>query len=200
MKRSSASPVVVPFTVLIDTREQTPWGFRGLRADADKDCRPLAIKTEFKCLGDGLGDYAIKELEGQIAIERKSMADGHGTILGWAPRGDSNSEDREEDRGRRERFKEELANLAKMEFAAVVVEASFGQFVKQAPEWGVKTAAENAKQLFRCVLSWQQRYRGVHWVFCDSRADAEVTAFRILERFWRSKYQRYSHKPLKGKV
>jgi hypothetical protein len=40
------------------------------------------------------------------------------------------------------------------------------------------------------VIAWQQRYPRVHWWLCPGRAFAEVTTYRILERYWRDTVER----------
>lgn len=164
--------------------EQHPFSFSGVRADLSDmttaqrkafedglwDGR-IEIQSKFKALGASNGDYAIEGFEGRCHLERKSIDDCHGTVLGWGDR--------------RERFQRELANLSAMESAAVIIECSFGDLLAHAPEHGKKTSAENRKILFRQILSWQQRYR-VPWIFCDSRSMAEIVAFRWLEKFFRN--------------
>jgi hypothetical protein len=173
---------VAPFTIIIDSMEQHPFGFTEIAVDKSqlKSSQRRAVDVGlaeaiidvpiiFKSLGAGNGDYAIDGMQGRCNIERKSMEDCHGTVLGWGDR--------------RERFKRELENLASMESAAIVVECSFGDLLATAPERGKKSSAENRKILFRQILSWQQRYR-VPWLFCDSRRMAEITTFRWLEKFF----------------
>lgn len=169
----STDPLACPFVVLVDDREQMPYAFAGLHADSAQKYRPLVITTERRRLTDMHGDYQIKGLEDIASIERKSIEDAQGTILGFGE-------------GRRERFEIELANLAAMEAAAVVVEGEFGELICDAPETPRKTAAQNAKTLYRTVLAWQQDFR-VPWIFCSSRRNAEETCFRLLERFWRKR-------------
>lgn len=163
--------MLCPFTILIDRQEKAPWSFNGMRAlsSTDKDCEPLEVRTEFISLGAGNGDYSIAGLRDRVAVERKSCEDLHGTLLGW--------------KARRGRFQRELDRLAFLDFAAVVVEASFGAVLASAPEYGEKTATENRKILLGTILHWQQRYR-VPWIFCDDRRLAEITAFRFLEWAW----------------
>jgi hypothetical protein len=164
--------------------EQHPFSFEGVRADvSDMNTAQrrafesgqwdgfIDVQTMFKGLGAGNGDYSLVGFEGRCHLERKSMEDCHGTVLGWGDR--------------RERFQRELENLSSMESAAVVIECSFGDLLANAPEHGKKTSAENRKILFRQVLSWQQRYR-VPWIFCDSRSMAEHVAYRWLEKFFRN--------------
>lgn len=167
--------VTCPFSILIDSQEKHPFTFTDLSADADREFRPLIVPIIWRSLGVSMGDYSIDGHEGQCHIERKSLEDAHGTILGWGER--------------RARFERELANLAQMECSAVVVECSFIQLVQQAPSRGRKTAQENAKILMRQVMAWQQDYR-VPWMFCDSRRLAEIVTFRLLERFWRKRQER----------
>lgn len=178
----------VPFTILIDSMEQQPFGFVDIAADVsetpndlkkmvdsgeiDQADITLAVPTKFQALGVAKGDYSIEGWKGFANVERKSMADAHSTILGW---GDH-----------RERFERELKTLAAIDCSAVVVECSFGELLGRAPSRGKKSEAENRKILHRQVLSWQQQYR-VPWVFCDSRRLAEITTFRILQHFWKKR-------------
>lgn len=172
-----------PFTVLVDTAEGQPFTFQGIRCDADKYNLPLVINRRFSCLGrhpDSLGDYSIDGLVGRVHVERKSMDDVWGTVLGWET-------DRQKERGlpsRRERFERELANLAAIEAGVVVVEASLEQCLDEMPEWGTKPASENKKIFFRSIVSFNQRFK-VNWQWCSSRRAAEVYAFRWMERYWR---------------
>lgn len=162
--------ITAPFIILVDTREQKPFTFRGMKTDANQGRRRLVVKTEWRCLGNSSGDYSIDGLAGRCNVERKSAGDAQSTILGW--------------HGRRERFVLELAALSEMECSAVVVESTFGGLIRAAESRGVRTKEENQKTLFRQVLAWQQDY-SVPWVFCDGRRLAEIATYRILERFWR---------------
>lgn len=191
----SSDPEFNPFTILVDTAEQAPYHFQQIHADADKGGRLLVVTPGVnlvrQCLGrhpDSLGDYSIAGFVGRCHVERKSMEDAHGTILGFTTKAGSNQASRAFDR--RERFEQELANLANVECAAVVVECSLGELLKQAPEHdlGKKTGLCNRKILARSINAWIQDY-GVPWLFCDDRRMAEVMTFRFLERFWKK------HKP-----
>jgi hypothetical protein len=163
---------VVPFTVLVDSAEQLPWTFAGLKTWRRGQDVPLIVPTRRKKLGESYGDYSIDGLEQVASIERKSCEDAQSTILGWYD-------------GRRENFTETLETLAGLRYAAVVVEATLGHVIATVPARGRKSAAENAKISHRQVLAWLQDYR-VPWLFCDSRRMAEASAFRILERAWRN--------------
>ncbi len=189
----STDPLLNPFTIIIDTAEQTPFTFQNIHADADRHNRVLVVSPGINllrsCLGrhpHSLGDYSIEGYVGRVHVERKSMADAHGTILGFSGSGSAALTDAT----RRGRFEQELANLSNVECAAVVVECSFGELLERAPEFdqGKKTAKLNRKILARSVIAWQQDY-AVPFIFCDDRRSAEVVTFRWLERFFEK------HKP-----
>jgi ERCC4-type nuclease len=153
--------LVCPFTIVIDSREQAPYSFRGLIADARHKRRPLIVRTEIRGLASG--DYSLAGHEDQIAVERKSLDDLYAT-LGQG----------------RERFERELVRLNELAFAAVVIEAGWSAIVGQPPAH----SKLSPKSVYRSVIAWQQRFPKVHWWPCDTRTFAERTTFRILERFW----------------
>lgn len=175
--------IACPFEVLIDSAESLPYTFAGIRADANKKNGTYVVKWSRASLGrhpTSYGDYSIVGGFGFVAVERKSMEDAWGTLLGW-PTG------WEQDRGlpgRRERFERELANLQSIDASLIVVEATLGTCISEIPQWGKKTAETNAKIFFRTVLSYQQRFPKVQWQFCDNRRLAEVTTFRWLSRWY----------------
>lgn len=160
--------VTCPFRVVIDSREQQPFTFAGMLADGSG--APMLVPTVVQSLGDSLGDYALEGLWHHCHVERKSMADAHGTILGWGDR--------------REQFRETLTNLAELPSSAIVVECTLGELIRSAPSRGKKSAGQNAKILHRQVMAWMDDFR-VPWLFCDNRRLAEVTTFRWLYRYWR---------------
>jgi len=173
--------VINPFAILIDSAEQQPFSFQGLKTDATHPGggnRPLIVPTEWKPLGrhpDSLGDYSIQSGVGRCHIERKSMADAQSTILGWD--------------GRRERFERELHNLSEIECGCVVVECEFSDLIANAPEYGRRTKSQNARALSRSVLAYLQDY-SVPWIFNESRRMAEIQTFRWFERWWRKQRER----------
>lgn len=172
--------VICPFTIIVDTAEQFPFTFQGIK----QDDRPLIINTESRALGrfpQSLGDYAPDNGIGRCHVERKSMQDAHATILGWAKKG--------EDVGRRERFEHELERLSEMEQGLVVVECSFPDLLNNAPEWGVRTKQQNARSLNRSILAWIQDY-SVPWLFMDNRRLAERETFLWINRWWRKDLER----------
>src|SRR5262245_57402407 len=130
-RRLTTFDIDLPFTVLIDTAEQDAFTFVGIKARQPRLVRDGVVvrrnyiaRTERECLGrypDSLGDYTIKgeRYRGRCHIERKSVSDFQGTLLGRKP-GDGGS-------SRWDRFECELKNLAKIECPLVVVEGSYGE-------------------------------------------------------------------------
>lgn len=154
--------VTAPFTVAIDTREQAPFAFRGIHSDARQKRKLLLIPTTRKTLHTG--DYSIEGYESEITIERKSLEDLYGT-LGQG----------------RDRFERELERIASFQHAFVVVEASWMKILESPPP----QTRLAPKSVYRSILAWQQRIPHLHWWACHTRRFAEITTFRILERFFR---------------
>lgn len=184
--------------VVIDTREQRPFAFEGMKCDAADGGGPLTVPTLRGTLKSG--DYSLKGYETRVAVERKSIEDLFGT-LGQG----------------RERFERELARLSLYRFAAVVVEADWRAILGAYPiqlaalecafvarieagdgkapwsTWlsllreampGPPLYSElNPKTVYRSILAWEVRYPVIHWQLCPDRRFAEVTTFRLLERF-----------------
>ena len=169
---NSDKVIVCPFTILIDADEKIPFTFQGIRADANRQHRPMIVCTMTKHLGNTRGDYSLKGFEGWVHIERKSESDVQGTVLGWGER--------------RERFEKTLEYLGEIPSSAIVVECSFAQAISTCRDTPNKSAKENQKIFYRQVLAWMDDYR-VPWVFCDDRRHAEVTCFRWLERQYRKR-------------
>lgn len=170
--------VVCPFTILVDSNEQEPFSFVGLRADADQKNAPLVVRTLWRSLGRHpyqFGDYSIDGYVGRVHVERKSIDDCQQTILDF--------------RGGRERFEQELANLARIEASIVVVEGSLDAVLAKKNDRRTREHRQVQKQLFRSILAFQQDFK-VPWVFAGSRRMAEIATFRFLERFWNKRAKR----------
>ena len=157
---ATAGIVTAPFTIAIDTREQRPYTFAGIRDNS----RSVSVARKVTTLHSG--DYSIVGCETEIAIERKSKADLFGTL----------------GKGR-ERFERELQRLngGEYKFALILVECEWSEVFEYPPA----RSKLSPKVVFRTVNAWEQRYRGVHWSFMPSRELAEVKAYRCLERFWK---------------
>ncbi len=158
--------VVCPFTVVTDSREQAKFHFRNLKADFAQAGKPLAIRTV--TAGLKTGDYSIQGFEDCIAVERKEFGDFYNCCGNDRPR-----------------FQKQLERLNELEFGAVVVEAGIGRILQGHPRSRLKP-----KSVFRSMLAWQQRLPGVHWWLLPTKRLAEVTTFRILERWWKDNVEK----------
>lgn len=163
-----------PFIILRDSQEKV--GFFMFENLKTRSGRP--VETRWQGLGPRNGDYSIPNEVGRCAIERKSIEDCVGTVLGWGER--------------RERFERELENLEQMETAAVVVvgtQDDVEQWILNEPQRGVKSPRARVKEFAGAVRALQQDYR-VPWVWCSSHRRAEIEALRILERHGKYASQR----------
>lgn len=150
-----------PWTLIVDTREQTPWTFENLLTGPVGDRKKIVINQERGTLKQG--DYSISGMQDRVAIERKSKVDLFGTV----------------GRGR-ERFVRELSRLNQLEFAAVIVDSDWGDCMWHPPERSkVSPSAINGS-----IVAWQQRFPGIHWWFLPGPYIASKQAWKILERFW----------------
>lgn len=177
-------PVRLPWRIVIDTAEQQPFSFTGIKADAAKQGRIIEVETMRRCLGrhpNSYGDYSLESangwqtIPGWCYVERKSLEDCQGTLLGFAD-------------GHRDRFESELANFRAVILAGgaalIVVECDLCELLNTAPAGTTKSPQVNAKALHRSVVSLWREY-GVPWAFCGSRRMAEITTFRFFESFWK---------------
>lgn len=177
-------PVILPWRVVIDTAEQSPWTFEGIKADAAKAGRPIVVETVRRCLGrhpNSYGDYTLETADGEhsflgwVAIERKSMEDWQSTVLDF------------ED-GRHGRFEAEIKNLARVNesggAAVLILECNYDASIKSAPEYGKHTRTTNGKILHRSPIAMLMDYH-MKWIPAGDRRLAEITAFRWMERYWR---------------
>lgn len=152
-----------PVPVIADTREQRPFQFLGLRGPAVKGRPLIAVEVSRGTLKSG--DYSLAGHQGRVAVERKSVADLYHT-LGQG----------------RDRFVRELARLDALAVACVVVEGEWSEVLAY-PAANPGRCRLTPTSVFRSVLAWQQRHRGVHWLFTPGRAFAEAATFRVLERY-----------------
>jgi len=194
MPTSELTHLITPFTILRDIREQHGWTFRDISSDAKDGGLPWLVKIRDAWLGDHQGDYTIEGLDVRrreageqlwhLSIERKSLEDFCGTI--W---------------GRREQFEQELSQLNKMRLGAVIVEAEWSTIWQYTPiHWEMEGVPERTRQhrrkiLTRSVMAWQQDgyFPRVHWWFLPGARAAELVAFRVLERFWRTQSEAIFH-------
>ena len=99
---------IFPATVIVDTREQTPFHFLNIDPWPIVPVSHATLKT---------GDYSLRGYESRLTIERKSIGDFLGSI----------SADRD-------RFEREFERMAEMEFAAVVIEGELSDSGYKIPQ------------------------------------------------------------------
>jgi len=87
---TTENTIACPFKILIDSAEQSPLSFAGMNAGAAKRNRTYLVETEWRSLGrfpHSYGDYSVisDTISGmkRCHVERKSMSDAQGTILGF---------------------------------------------------------------------------------------------------------------------
>ncbi len=154
--------VTCPFTVQIDTREQLPYTFASLTANADKGNARLIVPIVRRVIE--IGDYTIAGLETVVAIERKSKEDLYSSIG-----------------QRRENFIHRLQILSDHRiFGAVIVESGWDELIGDPPHY----SRLHPKALARTIFAWMVRFPRVQWVMMPNRPMAENATFRLLERFW----------------
>jgi hypothetical protein len=161
---------------LAETKDE-PYQFAGMPTDKGEGPGPWVIPVEVAKLGEG--DYSLKGYEGDIAIERKSLADLFGTV----------------GQGR-DRFERELQRLndGGYRVTEVVVEAELSEILTSPP----RHSALSPKTISRSLISWRQKFRNVHWNLLPGRECAEIHVFRILQKFFSEKIK--AEKAAKGKM
>lgn len=152
---------VCPFTVIVDSREQTPFSFSGLTLANST----VIVKRERAALATG--DYSIKLLEGRVAIERKSPKDLVGSVCGGHARFE-----REHERM--------LAMVESGGRVALVCEGSYSAIDDALRADGRWKAAET---LLGTVASWPSKF-AVPWFFAGDRRRAEILTFRLLLKWY----------------
>jgi len=136
---------------VVDEREQIPWW--------------LAAPAMYPHVERGTlesGDYSLEGYEDRVAVERKTLADLFGSCGGG-----------------RERFEREWERMSHLDFAVVVIEASFADVLR-----GPERSRMAPKAVINTLLAWSVRY-GVHVVYAGTRRSAERLGYRMLEWFWR---------------
>lgn len=149
MSRKELEPADV--VALIDTREQRPFELSPMRSERG------TLAT---------GDYSVKGLEHEIALERKSLDD---FVMCVGPE--------------RERFEKECQRLLSYPTRAIVIEASWEDLVRGGWRSRVTPAAAQGS-----ALGWMAM--GIPLHFAGTRLHAEKSAARMLflaaRRHWRT--------------
>lgn len=141
--------------IIIDTREQSPFSFSKFECEVV----PGTLAT---------GDYSLTGLEDRVAVERKSLDDLLGCLVGDG----------------RERFERELTRSRGLDAFAVVVEASFQDMAE-----GRYRSRMQPHAALQSVLAFQVRY-GSPFIWAGTRAGAEYAAYHFLRHYLRSARER----------
>jgi len=138
-----------PLRIIVDTREQRPYQFE----EYDVEVIRHGLKT---------GDYSLAGHEDRVALERKSLDD----LIGCLTTG-------------RDRFERELERARKLDYFAVIVEASMEDVAK-----GRYRSKINSHAALQSILAFQVRY-GVNFIWAGNRAGGEYATFWTLEKYRR---------------
>jgi ERCC4-type nuclease len=149
-------PAASPLAVVVDTREQRPFAFNGITGPRGRELEIVTCRAGLKT-----GDYSIRGLEHEVAVERKSKADLYGTV----------------GRGRA-RFEREIERLAAMERPAMVLECDL-QSLLRSPE----RSRVSPSSVLNSLIAWSVRHRIPVWP-CPGRRFAEIVTYRLLQHFW----------------
>lgn len=138
-------------TCLVDTREQKPW-----------DMSPMQVKTATL----DVGDYSLKGLEDQVAIERKNWAD----FLNCVGR-------------ERSRFDRAVIRMKGIPHRVIVVEGIYSDVLKG--NFGLSNINRNA--VISSVASWNRQ--GIAVMFLEDAETAGTWAksfmFSVARKIWR---------------
>ena len=140
--------------IAVDTREQAPWGF------GDMDDVELVTKKL------DTGDYSVVGLEDKVCIERKSLDDFVGTVMTG-----------------RERFYRELGRMQKMEWAAVIIEATVEDVFA-----GRYESKAHPSSVFGFISEITIK-RGVPVLLAGDRVEAQLLAGKFLEFFAKGRFR-----------
>jgi ERCC4-type nuclease len=134
--------------IILDTREQAPYSF-------DK------YDVEVTRLGLDCGDYSLIGFEDRIAVERKSLDDLVGCLMGEG----------------RKRFERELAKAKSYESFTVVVEATMEDLAH-----GRYRSQMNGHAACQSIAAFMVRHR-VNFIFAGNRAGGEYITYSIMAKF-----------------
>lgn len=142
--------------IIVDTREQAPYSFEKF----DCQIEPQSLYT---------GDYSLPALERQIALERKSLDDLIGCLMG----------------ANRERFERELTRASGLDRFAVVVEATYQDIAE-----GRYRSRMLPHAALQSLMAFQVRY-GTAFAFVGNRAGGEYFTYSFFEKYLAEAMKRY---------
>jgi ERCC4-type nuclease len=158
---------VCPFTILVDCREKHPYTFDRLLLGTYGNL--LLTKTEIEYLPTG--DYAISGMADECVVERKTILDLYGSLGKNRPR-----------------LEREFERMECMSYAAIVVEGDWKEICNPGRYHANWISKMNPKAVYSTILSWQQRFPGVHWLTAGTRRMGEMLTFSALEWYWRNSH------------
>lgn len=157
---AAQAPILSPFAIIADTREQAPYTFDRIRARAPRQDEFVRVEVRRGTLE--VGDYAAVRdgLTSRVRIERKSIADLFGTIGAG-----------------RDRFRREMERAADERLRLfLVAECTLADCVVAPPLYSELPGLV----VVRTLESWAVRY-GLNVWWAGSRAAGEQVTYRLLE-------------------
>jgi DNA excision repair protein ERCC-4 len=142
--------------ILIDSREQLPFLFRG-------------YEVALEVVGLPVGDYSLPGFEDRAAVERKSLEDLIGCLMG----------------SNRERFERELYKGRHYDLFAVVVEAPLSAVSR-----GQYRSEMKVEAALQSIITFQVRYR-LSIIWAGNRAGAEYITHGLLSKYLREIGERF---------
>ena len=134
--------------IVIDTREQRPLNFKSYPCEVERG----TVTT---------GDYSLRGLEQYVAVERKSLDDLVGCLMG----------------DNRDRFERELHRGMALDHFSVVVEASMRDISEH-----LYRSKMHPHAVMQSVLAFQVRY-GVPFIWAGSDKGAAYVTFWTLSKY-----------------
>jgi ERCC4-type nuclease len=140
-------------TIIVDSREKEPFRFRASATLAGTEVAKLDA-----------GDYAIKDMEDLISIERKqSVTELAGNF------------------GRnRDRFEREMERMQSTKFRYVIVEDHWSSLNGKL----VKYSKMSAKAVFESITTFELKY-GIHFIFAGNKKQAQAITRSLLIRAYK---------------
>lgn len=142
--------------VIVDSREQLPYDFNKYQVELTTGTLPA-------------GDYSLPGFEDRIAIERKSLDDLIGCLMGK----------------NRDRFERELQKGSRYDLFAVVIEANF-EDVRD----GRYRSEMKPHAALQSILAFQVRYR-VPFIWAGNRSGGEYITYSLLSKYLEEISKRY---------
>lgn len=153
--------VEAPFTILRDTREKKPWGFKRIYTSVNG--KHVHVRNQVQTVHLETGDYSLSGFDNQILVERKSGVDLVSTVA-----------------QHRARFVRELERLSEVPYSLVLVEQEWAW----CQHYCATQTMMSPRAFDSSILAWQLRYP-VKLIFRPTRATAQKTCWKIFDLWWR---------------